>query len=348
MEVIDNESVRAVAVPECWTCRRHGQVMHSGLRDRTSGAPGTWDLRQCPGCGLVWLDPQPLPEELPKLYEGACNTHVTAAPAPEAGVQDGLRRAILARTHGYPAPALDNRGTRAARLLARVGPLREVAAASVRWLPTSRRGRLLDVGCGNGAFLVRMRELGWEVAGVEPDPVAGQHARRALGTSVVVGTVGDAGFADASFDVVTLSHVVEHVADPTETLRSCGRLLRPGGWLVVATPNTRALGRRLFGPSWLGWSPPQHVVLFTPALLRRASEAAGLRVLSLRTSASSALLTWNASRCLGRHGALASEDMRSLSWRLTAGGVLFWAVEHALATMGPWGEEIVLVATREP
>lgn len=346
MEVIDNESVRAVATPECPMCGRRGQVLHAGLRDRIFDAPGTWDLLCCRACGLIWLDPQPLPEDVPKLYE---REYVTQVPAGQNGglsVQERLRQAIVAHTHGYP-DSTDPHWRRAGRILARIGPVQEAAAASVRWLPAWQRGRLLDVGCGNGGFLTRMRDLGWDVAGVEPDPVAGGLARDYSGLDVVVGTLHEASFPAASFDVITMSHVIEHVPDPGQTIRQCRRLLAPGGRLLMVTPNTRCLARRWFGPSWMGWSTPQHLMLFTPELLNRLTQEAGLHVVQVRTSANAALVSWQASRAVRREGTLPSDDMRAMHWHFTAGATLFWVLEHALARFLPWGEEIVLVATNE-
>lgn len=348
MEVIENESVRAVATPQCPVCGQRGQVVYADVRDKVFKAPGTWDLLSCPGCGLIWLDPQPLPEELSKLYEREYVTQVPASQDVAASVQDRIRQAIVAHTYGYPSSGTDHRWPKAGRVLSLIGPLREAAAASIRWLPASQRGRLLDVGCGNGAFLARMRDLGWDVAGVEPDPVAGELARDHSGLDVVVGTLGDADFPAASFDVITLSHVIEHVPDPSETIRQCRRLLAPGGRLQLVTPNTQCLARRWFGASWTGWSTPQHLMLFTPALLCRLTEEAGLHVLEVRTSANSALLSWTTSRAVRRNGALASDDMRAMHWQFTPGGTLFWALEHALAKALPWGEEVVLLATTEP
>lgn len=78
----------------------------------------------------------------------------------------------------------------------------------------ARKGRLLDVGCGSGEFLAQMRELGWDVFGVEPDPQAARVAREQFGLTVWPGALAEASFPDGFFDAVTLNHVIEHVADP--------------------------------------------------------------------------------------------------------------------------------------
>ncbi|MGH2395464.1 MAG: class I SAM-dependent methyltransferase [bacterium] len=123
------------------------------------------------------------------------------------------------------------------------------------------RGRLLDVGCGSGRFLVHMRDLGWEVTGVEPDPVAVRVAHRSFHLNVASGTLEDAGFPESCVDVVTMNHVIEHVPDPISSLRECNRVLREGGRLVVVTPNVHSLGHWYFNHSWRGLEVPRHLQL---------------------------------------------------------------------------------------
>jgi SAM-dependent methyltransferase len=126
--------------------------------------------------------------------------------------------------------------------------------------------RLLDVGCGNGAFLSKMRALGWRVHGLEPDPAAAK-AARASGIDVVAGTLADTAWPEGSFDAVTMSSVIEHLHDPGDSLSICRRLLAPGGSLHIMTPNADALGAARFGPHWRGLETPRHLVLFNPRAL---------------------------------------------------------------------------------
>jgi 2-polyprenyl-3-methyl-5-hydroxy-6-metoxy-1,4-benzoquinol methylase len=257
-----------------------GQIVYQNLHDRLFGAPGGWSFRQCPepSCGLLWLDPMPRPEEVHKAYNRYYTHH-----ASETGAQGLLKQtwhtlkaAYLAERFGY-CDGSHGLQRRALAALMYVLPLRRRALEGfVRFLRHRPGGRLLDVGCGSGSWLVRMRELGWNVEGVDFDPSAIEVARN-RDLNVRLGSLEAQGYDAETFDAVTLNHVIEHLPDPEATLRECHRALRSGGQLVVATPNVHSLSHRMFRTDWRGLEPPRHLHLFTVGSLRRVLEAAGFR-----------------------------------------------------------------------
>ena len=99
-----------------------------------------------------------------------------------------------------------------------------------------RTGRLLDVGCGTGTFLHLAWDRGWDVTGTELSP-HGAKAAAATSLKVYTGEVWEAPLPAEVFDVVTCWHVIEHVSDPRRVMEEIHRVLRPGGWCVLATPN---------------------------------------------------------------------------------------------------------------
>jgi predicted SAM-dependent methyltransferase len=122
-----------------------------------------------------------------------------------------------------------------------------------------------------------MRRLGWNVEGVEPDPVAVASARDA-GLSVLEGTLSTIEYPANHFDAITMSHVIEHLHDPLAALRECYRILRPGGVLWVATPNLGSYGHKLFGRDWRGLEPPRHLGIFTRESLKAGLKETGFEV----------------------------------------------------------------------
>lgn len=144
-------------------------------------------------------------------------------------------------------------------------------------------GRLLDVGCGTGAFLAAAREAGFEVVGTELSRVAAETARGRFGIDVRVGPfVGKQFGGGERFDVITMIHVLEHMRDPAATLATARRLLVPGGVVVIEVPNRRAVAARLPGPGRRAiYDLPLHLHHFTPPSLRRLVEGSGLAVESV-------------------------------------------------------------------
>ena len=174
----------------------------------------------------------------------------------------------------------------------RIPLVRDLAGRSVRFLKAAERGELIDVGCGTGAYLDRMRGLGWKVLGIEPGDDAVQAARQVYGLPVIKATMESAHVKPGSADAITLHHVIEHVPAPFETLTACAEALRPGGTLVLITPNPGSLAHGLFRSRWRGIEPPRHFQLFPLNTLARCVERAGLEVTKAWTTSSGARDLW--------------------------------------------------------
>jgi 2-polyprenyl-3-methyl-5-hydroxy-6-metoxy-1,4-benzoquinol methylase len=333
------------ARPRCPLCAAQGERVHAGLRDRLCGATGEWAFRRCPeaGCGLLWLDPAPRAEDLPRLYAGY---HTHAAPPPRAGRG---RRAYDALKRGYQGLRYGRRDAtafeRALGALLFLHPGRRADADFDAMYLRARPGaHALDVGCGSGRVLRNLAALGWDARGIDFDPAAVE-ACRAQGLRADIGGLDEQGFAPESFDALTASHVLEHLPEPAAFLRACARVLAPGGTLVVVTPNAEGLGHRAFGPAWRGLEPPRHLQVFTRASLSRLAQSAGLADFEVRVTQRNARGIHRESRALRaaqRGGAaraeVAAPGLRSELWQLGA-----WAASLLRPGLG---EELVLMARR--
>jgi SAM-dependent methyltransferase len=222
----------------------------------------------------------------------------------------------------------------------------EVAKMGTMLLDGQNKGKLLEVGCGSGRFLSRMRKAGWEVQGVELDPVAAELAREQFALPVFAGTLPEANFPEGSFDAVVLSHVIEHVYDPVGLLKECRRVLKPGGRLTIVTPNVRSRGHQAFREHWSELDPPRHLNLFSIDTMRACGEHAGLQIEVLRTSERRAWWVWEASRALKRKGTFSNRD---LTWLVSLRG-LASQVREGLArrVRAEAGEELLLLASSGP
>ena len=213
-------------------------------------------------------------------------------------------------------------------------PIRQQLDYFYRHLPR-KRGALLDVGCGNGAYLLRAAEAGWEVQGIEPDPAAAAQAS-ALDFAVHQGDVTTFRAAN-DFDVITLSHVFEHLHDPQAVLSNCRQLLRPGGMLWMAMPNIQGLGHRVYGKAWFPLEPPRHLLLPSRRELKRLCQEAGFTGVKFL-----------------RRGRIGAGGVRECAARAALLGVasgpawLWHLLINVLSVLSPsWSEEIVVVAFKD-
>jgi methionine biosynthesis protein MetW len=342
------DSIRTTPVSNCFLCGTPGRILYAGMRDRNYAAPGEWSERQCPqsGCGLIWLDPQPTLEDIGKAYQ-TYYTHNQPAPAPSF-VRDavyGVWRSYLGARLGYSqgvGPAW--RRILAPFALLHPGGVDELDAAAMYLRAPVSRARVLDVGCGSGVLLARMKSLGWDAQGVEVDP-GGVAAARARGVPVHEGQLADAKFPDNHFDAVHSAHVIEHVHDPAALLRECFRILKPGGKLVIITPNTASFGHQHFGAAWLNLDPPRHLMLFNKSNLRTLAEKQDFIVQRLDSTIRSAWVYGTLSREIRRTG---RGEMAALG-KLTSliSGVIFQLRERALKWFNHnAGDELLLIANK--
>jgi 2-polyprenyl-3-methyl-5-hydroxy-6-metoxy-1,4-benzoquinol methylase len=254
-------------VPCCPVCGSLDRsVLYEGLTDRVFGtAPGLWRLQSCDACGSAYLDPRPTPQSIGRAYAGYY-THA-GEDHPIVRRNGGVRSMLHDWINGYQNARYGTQRAPASAvgrwLLPLLPSLRAAADAECRHLrrPSIDGGCLLDVGCGNGSFLVLAQQAGWTVHGVDFDPDAVCTAR-ARGLDVRHGGIELFDGQRECFDVITICHVIEHVFDPVAVIEHMYALLKPGGVLWLDTPNLDSLGHQRFGRNWRDLDPPRHLVLF--------------------------------------------------------------------------------------
>ena len=127
-----------------------------------------------------------------------------------------------------------------------------------------KQGAILDVGAGAGAFLHHMKQHGWRTEGLEPDPAAIERAKKEYGLNL---QTSDKLFAieGATFDAITMWHVLEHVHDLNEYIGHLKKICKPGGRIFIAVPNYTSFDAIHYDASWAAYDVPRHLYHFSPA-----------------------------------------------------------------------------------
>lgn len=133
-------------------------------------------------------------------------------------------------------------------------------------------GAILDVGCGRGTFLEIMKRDGWEVTGTEFDQDVAATISERYSIPVLQGDLNDLHLPESSFDVILLTHVLEHVRSPLQTIRECHRLLKKNGLLVVSCPNIQSLQAMAGKAKWFHLDLPYHLHHFSEKGLKKLIE----------------------------------------------------------------------------
>jgi len=150
--------------PACPACGSHGTVRYESLADNLFGVAGTWTSRGCAGpeCGCLWLDPAPLEDDLGLAYQNYF-THVAPPSGPPGTARrlwHGVKQGYLSRRFGYEIPGKAWKRL-ASHVLQPFPTRRESLDTLGLYLTPVPGGRVLEVGCGSGATLVNLHELGW-------------------------------------------------------------------------------------------------------------------------------------------------------------------------------------------
>ena len=205
--------------------------------------PGTFAMRRCAGCGLLFNSPRLDDEQLGALY--------------------GRNYYFFNRPD--------------ARELARVVAMYQRTVALVAEQIDDRR--TLDVGTGRGYLPAVMTRLGWDARGVEISSDAADYARRRFGLDVFTGTIEQ--YADSpqarQFPLVTAIDVIEHVPAPRAFVRALARVVASGGRAIVDTPNAAARNIASKRLEWPGFNP-FHIYLFDVSNLSKLLETSGFTV----------------------------------------------------------------------
>lgn len=268
------------SVPECPLCGSNDRHSLGVAKDAMQASADDWPLWRCSRCRSAWLDPRPDDASISAAYDFDYMTHR----APQTPSREGRMASLI---DGYLNYRFKTKREAASRLgaviFSLILPLRLKLNYFGRHLSPSRGGRLLDVGCGNGDFVVLAKTMGWAAEGVDPDEAAIKVCRN-RGIVVTHGFIEDLPQEQRHlyWHAITMSHSLEHVVDPQNMLKNVFDMLAPGGTLWIGLPNPEAIGARFYGLDWESYDVPRHLTLPAIDILKKVCLDAGFELVEAR------------------------------------------------------------------
>ncbi len=241
----------------CPACHSQNTTLHlAACPNLYDDTPESWDLLACQNCNLVFTSP--VPDDLAKYYpEDYMPYNRADSPLRHSRLRALARKAIL-------LPYILRYG-------------------DPDWQEKpSGNGKLLEVGPGSGLFLRRAGELGWQCWGIDNSRAALEASRKSAPTATLIQSGLGELELDEKFDLLVMSHVLEHLPDPEASLAKCRELLVPGGRLLLAVPNIGSWEGRLFGRSWRGLDLPRHLLHFNEKSLAGLLHRNGFEIIRMR------------------------------------------------------------------
>lgn len=238
-------------------------------------APGQWSFWRCQHCASLYLNPRPTVYSIGRAYA----RYYTHDAGPKSWLSKFKQRLINECFSHWYEVNLQPRWFLPGWLSWVLFPLKQklVAPFGFESLQSLPKGRLMDMGCGSGAFLQIAQQFGWVCYGLELDPEAVKSARK-LGLSVDLDSYDKLAHYPEYFDCIVCSHVIEHVHSPLELLQKLYSALKPGGTLLLSVPNSVSKAGAFFGPFWRGLESPRHLSIPAAFFLRNYLGSMGFGV----------------------------------------------------------------------
>ncbi|PCJ89609.1 MAG: hypothetical protein COA57_01705 [Flavobacteriales bacterium] len=190
-----------------------------------------YHINQCQNCNAYFLSPHPSPEELARAYD------TSYYGVGEEKFNEGWIEKMLDYFRGKRADIIKNH--------------------------LGEKGKVLDIGCGNGRFLSFVKDRGnFEIFGIEPEGGSAKRAADIKGINLKIGFLEENDFESESLNAITLFHVFEHLTEPKATLEIIQKILKRGGILVMSFPNIGSWQAQIFKGKWFHMDPPRHLFFF--------------------------------------------------------------------------------------
>lgn len=230
----------------CPWCGSEDSHIHLWIRDEFLSHE-EFQIHECPKCGLLFTEPRPSKEKIGEYYKSEeYYSHQE-------------------NKHGFIPKIYEK---------VKSVNLKKKYRISTKGMKT---GKVLDIGCGVGDFLHTMEQKGWECTGVEPSKDAKNIARKRI-KGKLFAPEEVIKMQEASFDLITMWHVLEHVDDLKWELEQLTRLIKPDGRIVIAVPNYKSYDAQFYKELWAAYDVPRHLNHFNQKTLANIFKTKGLNL----------------------------------------------------------------------
>lgn len=230
---------------KCPWCGSENAQLHIELKDLFL-TQEPFKILECKDCGLLYTKPRPNKEEIGKYYKSdEYYSH-----------QENKEGFIPKVYEKVKSINLKNKYTIATE--------------------KTRKGKILDIGCGVGDFLHTMEQHGWEGTGVEPSEEAKAIAKKRI-KAQLLSSEEQENLIDGSFDVITMWHVLEHVDALRWQIQQLYRLCKPGGRIIIALPNYKSYDGQYYKAAWAAYDVPRHLNHFNEETIIKIFEESHLK-----------------------------------------------------------------------
>lgn len=208
---------------------------------------------KCVECGLVFLNPQPEIEELKNYYPEEYGPYQDSNTVFKYGLFSNLFKKI-----------------------------KDYKNTSNKISGNDSSLNYLDFGCGGGESLMSVKENHpkWKLYGMDNNEYACKKIEE-KGFNAFCGDILEMDIPINFFDIVNMSHVIEHLSEPKATLLKINTTMKKGSKIIISTPNFDSLASKFFRTYWYALEAPRHLFLFTPTTLKRLLEDTGFVVESV-------------------------------------------------------------------
>lgn len=252
-------------------------------KDLLNNLPGEFNVVRCKNCGFVFTNPRPFGEELAKFYPDDASYYTPPVALPPVTTKEN-RNSVSSNHLTNPIKKLKlyklirffyRNGRRLVILPRNIIQMRQ---RFIGGIPQFRNnGKLLDVGCSYGNYLVDMRNRGWDVTGIELNKQAAEMGTNRYGLKIINDIFENVNFTE-KYDVITMRMVLEHFPRPSTVLGKAYEILKDDGQLIIIVPDFSGIEFRLFREYCYALQVPTHMNHFTPKTLGMFLKKYGFKI----------------------------------------------------------------------